>query len=73
MPDALETIDKLEKRLARIRRQENATKAQLEMTLLLADVGSLLREIDTRHMSESNRIRLAGVKKRVFTAIGAAA
>lgn len=71
-------IEDAEAELARIREQEAETltkleraRAEAEVALLLADVASVLRDVDTRNLSEGKRMRVQGVRKRVFEALGA--
>lgn len=54
-----ETLSKLER-----------AQAEAEIALLLADVASVLRDVDTRNLSEGKRVRVQGVKRRVFAALG---
>lgn len=70
-------IEEAEAELADIRKREAEIQTKLEraqaeadLALLLADVASVLREMDTRNLSEGKRIRVQGVKKRVFQALG---
>lgn len=52
------SIDRLEKKL-------EAERAELEIRLCLADALALLRELPAHSLSEGNRIRAAGLKKRI--------
>lgn len=52
------SIDRLEKKL-------EAERAALEIRLCLADALALLRELPAHSLSEGNRIRAAGLKKRI--------
>jgi hypothetical protein len=52
------SIDRLEKKL-------EAERVELEIRLCLADALALLRELPAHSMSEGNRIRAAGLKKRI--------
>lgn len=70
-------IEEAQAELAAIREREaeiqtklDRAQAEADMALLLADVASVLREVDTRNLSEGKRIRVQGVKKRVFQALG---
>lgn len=60
----------LRQREAEIQTKLERERAEAEMALLLADVASVLREVDTRNLSEGKRIRVQGIRKRVFQALG---
>ncbi len=75
--DIFQRIEEAEAELAEIAKREAETKTKLqraqeeaEMALLLADVASVLRDVDTRNLSEGKRIRVQAVRKRVFSALG---
>lgn len=70
--DAQLELAEIAKREADIRSKLERAQAEAEMALLLADVASVLRDVDTRNLSEGKRIRVQGVRKRVFQALGAA-
>lgn len=75
--DAFQRMEEANAELAEIRKREAETLSKLEraqaeadMALLLADVASVLRDVDTRNLSEGKRVRVQGVRKRVFQALG---
>jgi hypothetical protein len=75
--DAFQRIEEAQAELAEIAAREAETRTKLEqaqaeaeLALLLADVASVLRDMDTRNLSEGKRVRVQGVRKRVFQALG---
>jgi hypothetical protein len=66
-------LAEIAKREADIRSKLERAQAEAEMALLLADVASVLRDVDTRNLSEGKRVRVQGVRKRVFQALGVGA
>ncbi|OQW71691.1 MAG: hypothetical protein BVN33_14765 [Proteobacteria bacterium ST_bin13] len=75
--DAFQRIEEANAELAEIAKREADIRSKLEraqaeadMALLLADVASVLRDVDTRNLSEGKRVRVQGVRKRVFQALG---
>ena len=78
--DAFQRIEEANAELAEIAKREADIRSKLEraqaeadLALLLADVASVLRDVDTRNLSEGKRIRVQGVRKRVFQAMGVSA
>lgn len=78
--DIFARVEEAEARLAAVRAQEfeaaealKRAQAEAELALLLADVAGVLRDVDTRNLSEGKRVRLQGVRSRVLTALGRAA
>jgi predicted transcriptional regulator len=72
-------IEEIEEERRRIAEQDaelmsklEAARAQADMALLLADVAGVLRDVDTRNLSEGKRTRLQGVRKRVLEQLGVA-
>ncbi len=63
-------LAEIAKREADIRSKLERAQAEADMALLLADVASVLRDVDTRNLSEGKRVRVQGVRKRVFQALG---
>jgi len=75
--EIFQRIEDAEAELAEIRAREadiqtklDRARQEADLALLLADVASVLREVDTRNLSEGKRLRVQGVKKRVFAAMG---
>jgi hypothetical protein len=75
--DIFAALEEAQMRLASIREQEadaasalERAQAAAEMALLLADVAGVLRDVETRNLSEGKRVRLQGVRQRVQQAIG---
>jgi energy-coupling factor transporter ATP-binding protein EcfA2 len=48
-----------------LKRQLADAEKQVDLQLLLADLASMLREVPTRNLSEGQRHRLAGLRKRL--------
>jgi enamine deaminase RidA (YjgF/YER057c/UK114 family) len=56
--ESLQHIEVLKEKLASAQRE-------VEMQLLLTDMSTFLRDISTRNMSETQRLRRDGLKKRL--------
>lgn len=74
-----EALQSAEAELAEINQRQleaqtklDRARAEAEMALLLADVASVLRDVETRNLSEGKRLRVQGVRKRVFEVLGVA-
>lgn len=64
----LDIAERAQKRARSVERMEKkliAERENLETLLVLADALSLLRELPASALSEGNRIRAAGLKKRI--------
>lgn len=77
--DAFERLQELRDELERHAKEAEALQGRLEraqreadLALLLADVAGVLRDVDTRNLSEGKRVRLQGVRQRVLEAMRAA-
>lgn len=68
--DAETELAAIREREAEIRTKLERAQAEADLALLLADVASVLRDVDTRNLSEGKRMRVQGVRKRVFQALG---
>jgi ATPase subunit of ABC transporter with duplicated ATPase domains len=75
--DAFQRIEEAQAELAEIAEREadirsklERAQAEAELALLLADVASVMRDVDMRNFSEGKRVRFQGVRKRVFQALG---
>ena len=68
--EAQAELAEIAEREADIRSKLERAQAEADMALLLADVASVLRDVDTRNLSEGKRVRVQGVRKRVFQALG---
>jgi hypothetical protein len=75
--DAFQRIEEAQAELAEIRKREaditsklERAQAEADLALLLADVAGVLREVETRQLSEGKRLRLQGVRQRVDQARG---
>lgn len=56
--ESLQHIEVLKEKLASAQRE-------VEMQLLLTDLSTFLRDVSTRNMSETQRLRREGLKKRL--------
>lgn len=72
--EALARAEEIKDQLARsvehieaLKAKLDAAEQEIEMQLLLTDLASLLRELPTRNMSEGQRLRLKGLRKRLDT------
>lgn len=66
-------LAEIAKREADIRSKLERAQAEADLALLLADVAGVLRDVDTRNLSEGKRVRLQGVRKRVLEQLGVSA
>ena len=65
-------IEEWEDEQRRLNEKLEAARAEADLHLLLADVAGVLRDVDTRNLSEGKRVRLQGVRKRVLNHLGVA-
>lgn len=64
--EKLAEIETLRERLDQIERSTLQDQAQaMELALLLADLSSFMRELDTRNFSHGKRAQLKGLKVRL--------
>lgn len=54
--------------IERLKEKLEAAQKQVDLDLLLADLASFLRDIPTKNMSESQRLRHSGLRKRLSNA-----
>jgi hypothetical protein len=71
--DAIQRLQEMQAKITKLLEQEDTRAEKLvteaEGLLLMADALSILRDISTRNLSESQRARRAGVMKRLSDAM----
>ena len=70
--EIVDQISHLREKEAELQCKLEFEQRQADMALLLADVSSILKDVDTRNLSEGKRIRLQGVRTRVLDMMRAA-
>lgn len=80
--DVFARLEEIQERIARhsqaaaeiadkLNREKAEAERDADLALLLADVASIMRDVDTRNFSEGKRVRFNAVRARVMAKVAA--